>query len=461
MIQLNRFTLISLIFTFGFTCLLKVSASDSKPNIVIIFLDDAGYSDFQPFDGAELETPHVAQLAAEGKVFERFYVPQAVCSASRAALMTGSYPGRTKVFGAHPPLARGLEPEFPVMSEVFKAAGYNTAFFGKWHLGDQEGTRPHDRGFDESAGLMFSNDMWKHHPQNPDYWGQFVIKYWQNGEVIIEDVGNEEQKLLTKWYTEKAVDFINRQKANEPFLLYVPHTQPHVPLFVSEEFEGKSGLGLYADVILELDWSVGQIHQAIKDNGFEDNTLILFSSDNGPWIHYGNHAGVTPFREAKATSFDGGTRSPCIIKYPPLFAGGETSSAAFVSIDVLPTLANLAGVPMPENEIDGNDVIDLLKGAEGATTGHDYYAFSTSTRFEAVMSGDGKWKLHLPHNYRRVITPGLDGMPGKGSQDFIELSLYNLEQDPYETINMIEDYPEVAIELMTHAIAHLKTFYVE
>lgn len=227
------------------------------------FLDDSGYSDFNPFGQVEIETPHVQQLANEGVSFTNFHVPQAICSASRAALMTGMYPGRTKVFGAHGPREKGLDTIFPTMAEIFQKAGYKTGIFGKWHLGDLPETRPHNRGFDESEGLMYSNDMWKHHPVNPDYWGRFPIEYWKNGVVTIKDIGVEEQKQLTKWYTESAVDFINRN-SKKPFLLYIPHSMPHVPIFCSKEFEGKSGKGLYADVILELDWSVGQIMSALK-----------------------------------------------------------------------------------------------------------------------------------------------------------------------------------------------------
>ena len=201
-----------------------------QPNIVIIFLDDSGYSDFTPFGQNKIETPNVQNLAEEGISFRNFYVPQAVCSASRSALMSGCYPERTRVFGAHGPKGRGLETNFATMGEVFQKAGYKTAVFGKWHIGDQPETRPHNRGFTESCGLMYSNDMWKHHPENPEYWGKYPIQFWENGKVIIEDVDFEHQEMLTKWYTEHAVDFINRYK-DEPFLLYVPHSMPHVPIF--------------------------------------------------------------------------------------------------------------------------------------------------------------------------------------------------------------------------------------
>ena len=432
---------------------------NKKPNVVIIFLDDSGYADFEPFSADAIKTPHVQTLAEEGVKYTNFHVPQAVCSASRSALISGCYPGRTKVFGAHGPFGRGLETNFPTMGEIFKSAGYRTAVFGKWHCGDQPETRPHARGYDESCGLMYSNDMWKHHPENPEYWGQYPIKFWENGKVKIEDVDFEHQKQLTKWYTEYAVDFINRYK-DQPFLLYVPHSMPHVPIFASAAFEGKSGVGLYADVMLELDWSVGQINDALEVNGIEKNTIVIFTSDNGPWISYGNHAGRTPFREAKATSFEGGNRSACIIKYPDGLNPNTSVDRAFFSVDLLPTLCYIADISLPDTIVmDGKNVWDLISGDENAENPHDYYPLSTSRNFEGIMSGDGKWKLHIPHSYRTLITPGMDGAAGKYENREIELSLFDMESDPMESKNVINDYPEVAEKMKRLAYAHKEEFY--
>jgi len=407
-----------------------------------------------------LNTPNVAELARKGCCYRNFYVPQAVCSASRAALLTGCYPGRTKVFGAHGPKARGLEPEFATMGEVFKTAGYTTAVFGKWHCGDQPDTRPQARGFDETCGLMYSNDMWKYHPENPEYWGKYPLQFWENGTVTIEDGTAEDQKYLTRQYTEHAVDFINRNR-HKPFLLYVPHSMPHVPIFCSEEFEGRSGRGLYGDVIMELDWSVGEINKAIKKNRLEKNTIVILTSDNGPWISYGNHAGTTPFREAKGTTFDGGVRSACIMKYPGHIGAKTSSAETFFSIDLLPTLCHIAGVELPENEIDGRNVWDLVRGVPEAENPHEYYAISNSRNFEGVFSGDGQWKLHLPHAYRTLEVAGSDGQAGKYVQNTIEVSLYDMENDTFETKNVIEDYPEVAQRLMEYAKLHESRFYSE
>ncbi len=450
----------------GLTILLGLSCQTQQeetlekapPNVVIIFLDDSGYSDFEPFGQETFKTPGVTELAAEGCTYTNFYVPQAICSASRAALLTGSYPGRTKVFSAHPPKARGLDTIYPTMGEIFQAGGYSTAVFGKWHCGDQEDTRPHNRGFDESCGLMYSNDMWKYHPENPEYWGQYPLQFWENGQVTIEDVTDKEQAYLTKWYTEHAVDFIQRNKDN-PFLLYVPHSMPHVPIFASEEFQGKSGLGLYADVMLEIDWSVQQINQALKDNGLEDNTVVILTSDNGPWVSYGNHAGTTPFREAKGTSFDGGIRSACIIKYPPNIKAGSTSDRTFFTIDLLPSLAHLAGIELPEQAIDGHNLWNYIWGDPRAKNTHEYYAFSNNRNFEGVMSGDGHWKMHLPHNYRTLDTDGGDGIPGKYRQEKTDTVLYHLHVDPMESANLWKKVPTMSQQMLSYAIEHKEKFY--
>jgi arylsulfatase A-like enzyme len=431
-----------------------------RPNVVIIFLDDSGWSDFEPFGEVYLQTPHVMQLAKEGCAFHNFYVPQAICSASRSALLSGCYPGRTRVFGAHAPDAWGLDTTFATMGEVFREAGYATAAFGKWHCGDQPETRSHARGFDETCGLMYSNDMWKHHPENPEYWGQWPLRFWENGKVTIEEVGPEDQKNLTRWYTQHAVDFI-RKHQDSAFLLYLPHSMPHVPLYCSDEFQGKSGKGLYWDVMLELDWSVGQINNTLKECGIDDRTIVILTSDNGPWISYGNHAGTTPYREAKGTSFDGGVRSACLIKYPPQIGAGTASDRTFASIDLLPTLCALSGIPLPSNEIDGKNVWELIRGDEGALNPHPYYAFSNNRNFDGVLTGDGKWKLHLPHPYRTLKTQGGDGIPGKYEIVWIDTALYDMVADPFETTNVLSVHPEIKDSLLRWADAHQKQFYGE
>lgn len=433
-------------------------AESGTPNVVIIFLDDSGFSDFRPFGDPAYETPHVERLASEGMRLNQFYVPQAICSASRSALLSGCYPGRTKVFGAHGPGGKGLSPKFATMAEVFRKSGYATAHFGKWHCGDTAETRPLARGFDEHGGLMISNDMWRFHPANPEHWGKHPLPYWRNGKITIEDVSKEDQTQLTTWATEYAVDFIGRHR-EKPFFLYLAHSMPHVPLFCSEKFRGKSGAGLYGDVIMELDWSVGEVMKALRKHKLEESTIVIFSSDNGPWSEYGEHAGTTPFREHKATGFDGGIRSATIMKYPGRIKAGGTLDRPVGSVDLLPTLAHLTGSPLPGNVIDGRNAWPLITGMEGAKPAHAYYPFSTGRTFEGVISGDGKWKLHLPHSYRHVLEPGKGGLPGRTARQKIERSLFNLEADPKETSNVIDQHPEIASRLEKMAFAHRKKFY--
>jgi arylsulfatase A-like enzyme len=430
----------------------------ARPNFVIIFLDDAGYADFHPFANPPYPTPNVARLASEGCRFTNFYVPQAVCSASRSALLSGCFPERTKVFGAHGPRQRGLDPRFATLGDVMQSAGYQTAVFGKWHIGDQDDTRPHARGFNESAGLMYSNDMWEFHPENPQAYSKFPLQYWSNGKVTIDRVTPDHQQHLTGWYTTRAVDFIRRNKSN-PFLLYVPHSMPHVPLFCNPAFKGRSGKGLYADVMMEIDWSVGQIMGALRQAGVDRNTMVLFTSDNGPWHSYGNHAGKTPFREAKGTSFDGGTRSPCIVRFPGRIQSGTVSRRAWSTVDVLPTIASLAGASLPANPIDGLNLWDLVSNRPGAANPHEYYPFTINSTFEGILSGDGRWKLHVPHDYRYLVTPGRDGSAGKFGRRRIELSLFDMENDPFETTDVIAKYSDVAARLQAIAERHRREFF--
>lgn len=454
-------------------------SKQEKPNVVMVFLDDAGFADFEPFGETRYPTPHVKELAEQGVSYYNFYVPQAVSSASRAALMTGCYPGRTGVFGAFGPTKKGLERKYTTMGEVMKRNGYTTGLFGKWHLGDQQGHRPHSRGFDESTGLMYSNDMWLHHPGNPDHWGKWPLSYWENGEITIDSMAPQDQRMLTTWYTRDAVDFIDRH-SGEPFFLYVPHSMPHVPLFCSDKFKGKSGLGLYEDVMMELDWSVGQIMNALEEKGLEKNTIFIFiGSDNGPWLSYMDRSGKTPYREGKSTIFDGGVRNSCIIRYPEHLEPNTTSHKAFSSIDILPTICHLTGTPLPENEIDGKNVWNLITHNPEAENPHEYYPFSRRDVFQGVISGDGKWKLHLRHAYQ-TLEKGIGGEYTIGqvrpvepdstlarqirrpliyTEQMIDTALFDMVHDPYEKRNVIKRYPDVAKKLIQYAEQHKEVFY--
>jgi arylsulfatase A-like enzyme len=233
---------------------------------------------------------------------------------------------------------------------------------------------------------------------------------------------------------------------------------PHVPLYCRDEFKGKSGAGLFGDVILEIDWSLGEIVKALDETGVGRDTIVIFTSDNGPWDEFGNHAGKTPFREHKGTSFDGGTRSPMIVRYLRELEGGKVNGRAFCSIDLFPTLAHLTGAPLPDYAIDGKNVWPLMRGEKDAANPHEYYAFSIGTGLEAIMTGDGKWKLHLPHGYRDVVKAGNDGERGTTRTSKIELSLFNMESDPMEENNVLEAHPEIAERLQGYAEDHRKKY---
>ena len=429
-----------------------------RPNIILMFLDDAAYSDFHPFGKPPYATPHVEKLAAEGVRYTRFHVPQAVCSASRAALLTGSYPHHTGVVGAIGPGMPGLDPKVPIIAETLKQHGYATAHFGKWHIGDIPATRPTARGFDEHAGLLVSNDMWRHNPVWSKRVGKDPLPYWENGAIKIPNVSPNDQKHLTGWATEGATRFIREKAGKQPFFLYVAHSMPHVPLYCRDEFKGKSGAGVFGDVMMEIDWSVGEIMTALRETGVGDDTIFLFTSDNGPWDEYGNHAGKTPFREHKGTSFEGGIRSALTVKYPRELKPGTMNDRAFSSIDLYPTLAALAGASLPDKPIDGKNVWSIMRGDEGAKNPHDCYFISTGWELEAVMTSDGTWKLHLPHGYRDVVRPGNDGERGETKTSRIEESLFNLIDDPLEQINLLADHPEIANRLRKAAADHLKQF---
>jgi arylsulfatase A-like enzyme len=453
-----RSMILAAVLVFTLFSSLRLTAAE-QPNIVLIFLDDAGYSDFHPFGNPPYETPSVQKLASEGVRYTRFYVPQAVCSASRASLLTGCYPHHTRVVGALGLGAAGLDPKFPTLAEVLKKSGYATAHFGKWHIGDQPATRPMARGFDEHAGLLVSNDMWRQNPAWKQRDSDNALPYWENGAIKIPDIQPEDQKHLTAWATDGATRFIRAQAKKQPFFLYVAHSMPHVPLFCRDEFMGKSGAGLYGDVIREIDWSVGEILTAIRESGVEKETIVLFTSDNGPWEEYGNHAGKTPFREHKGTSFDGGTRSALIVKYPQHLRPGTVNDRAFCSIDLFPTLAGLTGLALPDHPIDGKNIWSLMRGdGKNSENPHEYYYFSIGWSLEAVMSADGQWKLHLPHGYRDVVKAGHDGERGTTRLSRIERSLFNLNDDPLEQHNVIDKHPEIAERLGKAAESHLEKF---
>ncbi|MCW5559789.1 MAG: sulfatase, partial [Verrucomicrobiae bacterium] len=345
----------------------------------------------------------------------------------------------------------GLSDRETTLAGMLKPLGYATAIFGKWHLGDRPQFLPTRHGFDEYFGVPYSNDMWPYHPEARP--GQYPPLPLFDGERPVKvGLTAEDQEQLTTQYAERAVAFIERHKAR-PFFLYVAPNMPHVPLHVSAKFKGKSALGLYGDVIMELDWAVGEILAALKKHGLDEQTLVIFTSDNGPWLSYGNHAGnAGPLREGKGTSFDGGHREPFIARWPGKIPAGTECHEPAMTIDLLPTLAHVTGAKLPAQRIDGLDIWPLFTGELGAKNPHEaYYFYYGVNELQAVRSGD--WKLHLPHTARTMLgqAPGRDGVPGKYRPLPVELELYNLREDIGETRNVAALHPEVAERLQALA----------
>lgn len=425
-------------------------------NIVLIYADDLGYGDLTSYGASLYETPNLDKMAMEGMRFTDFEVAQAICSASRAGILTGCYPNRVSIGGALNPHSKtGLHPEEETIAELVKRSGnYKTALFGKWHLGHLEPFLPINQGFDEFVGLPYSNDMWKwtydmqlateetharkaSFPDLPLMVGKEMLK-------SIDDM--DDQAELTTIYTEHAVKFINQNK-NNPFLLVVPHSMPHVPLAVSDKFKGKSEQGLYGDVVMEIDWSVGEIMNALEVNGLTENTLLIFFSDNGPWLNFGDHAGSTGgLREGKVTVFEGGHRVPCIMKWPSKIPAGKVSNQLVSSIDLFPTIAEILELELPPVKIDGLSLLSLLKGEAEAGPRNEFYYYQGNA-LHAVRKGH--WKLVFPHTHRTYSgeAPGMGGVDGDIRQLQTELSLYDLRRDPGERYNVLEYYPDIVNEL--------------
>ena len=420
------------------------------PNFIVIYADDLGYGDIGSFSelksSEKPRTPNLDRMAAEGIRLTSFYVAQAVCSASRAALLTGSYSNRVGITGAlNHRATTGINANETTIAELLKTKGYATAIAGKWHLGHQKQFLPLQNGFDEYLGLPYSNDMWPRHPTQKDFYPDLPLI--DGNDVVKLD---PDQTQLTTMYTERAVKFVERNR-DKPFFLYIAHAMPHVPLFVSDKYKGKSGQGLYGDVIEEIDWSVGQVLDAVTRANLDDNTLVIFTSDNGPWLSYGNHAGSrNQFREGKGTSFEGGTRVPFVARWPGRIPQGAVSAVPAMTIDLLPTFAGLAGASVPTDRIiDGRDVWPLLSKPSGARAPHDSLYFYWGNELHAVRRG--RWKLHLPHPYQSFERSGADGAPGVYVRKEIELSLFDLEADPGETKNVAEAHADVVKQLLAIA----------
>lgn len=450
-------TLLALM-TAGFN--LAAATSPVPPNIVIILCDDLGYADIGKFSAEGYQTPNLDRLAGEGAIFRNFHVAQAVCSASRAGLLTGCYPNRIGIHQALGPRAKtGINADEMTLAELVKQRGYATAIFGKWHLGDAPQFLPLRHGFDEYFGLPYSNDMWPLHPDLVKLSPEAATRRRSYPDLVVFDgltvaiprVTPEDQNQLTTSYTERAVKFIEKKKGH-PFFLYLAHSMPHVPLGVSDKFRGKTGRGLYGDVIAEIDWSVGQVLEALQRNGLAENTWIIFTSDNGPWLSYGNHAGsAKPLREGKGTSWEGGTRVPCIMRWPGRIPAGTDTSDMLMTIDLFPTIANQIQAKPPEHKIDGRDVWPVISRQPGAKNPHTaYWFYYEVNQLQALATGDGRWKLQLPHTYRTMNgqRPGRDGQPGAyANRKLATAELYDLANDIGETTDVSTKHPEVVKQL--------------
>jgi arylsulfatase A-like enzyme len=410
------------------------------PNVVLVYADDLGYGDIGAYGAPRIRTPHIDRLAVEGVRFTDFYVAQAVCSASRAALLTGAYPNRIGILGALMPESTiGIADGDTTLAQLLKGRGYATAIYGKWHLGHLPPFLPTRHGFDEYLGLPYSNDMWPNHPEK-----KFPPLPLYSGDAVL--TLNPDQSQLTGAYTRQAVAFIEAHRGR-PFFVYLAHTMPHVPIFASERFRGRSRQGLYGDVIEELDDSVGQVLAALRRLSLERDTLVVFASDNGPWLSYGDHAGSAgPLREGKGTAFEGGVRVPFVARWPGRIPAGTVVREPAITIDVLPTIARIVGAPLPGRPIDGLDISPLVLGDAGARSPHEALLFYYGTELRALRSG--RYKLVLPHRSQTLDGPaGSNGVPGKYRQEDVPLALYDLVAEVGETTDVAAEHPDVVARL--------------
>ena len=415
-----------LFFSLSLLCGTFVWAQNERPNFIVIMADDLGIGDLGVYGSSLINTPNLDRMAAEGIVFDSFYASANVCTASRGGLLTGRYPIRLGLVDdvARPTNDIHLAETEITIAEALKGEGYNTAIFGKWHLGSRVEWYPLNHGFDEFYGALHSNDM-------------APFQLYRDNQIIEDPV---DQTTLTQRYTSEALRFIEQNKDN-PFFLYIPHSFPHVPLFVTEEFEGQSSAGLYGDVVETIDWSMGQILEKLNELGIDENTMVIFTSDNGPWFE----GSSGQFRNRKGTSWEGGLRVPFIARWPSIIPRNQRNSHAAMNIDVLPTILDFAGVSLStETPPDGRSLRGVLTNSEGSP--HDYLYLFNNDRIAAVRSG--KWKLVVETFYRTGV-PSFDNPNSYYAPNGL---LFDLEKDPSETYSFTREYPGVAEELHSHLI---------
>lgn len=432
----------------------STAKNTDNPNIILIYMDDLGFGDLSCNGALGHTTPAIDKLAARGMRFTNFLTAQAVCSASRAALLTGCYPNRVGVSGAYFPGSKvGLSSEEVTIAELLKQKNYKTSAVGKWHLGDHPSFMPLNQGFDSYFGLPYSNDMWPvHYDGSPSAnWKKSIptLPLILNKDTFALINTLQQQGDLTKQYTERAVSFIESNK-KEPFFLYLAHSMPHVPIAVSNRFENHTGKGLFADLMAEIDWSIDSIVKTLDRLRLTKNTIIIFTSDNGPWLNYGNHAGSAGgFREGKGTTFEGGHRVPALICWPAVIPPGTVCNQLASNIDIFPTLADIVKVALPSTTLDGLSFLPFLQGNINNPIRREFLYYYRKNSLEAVRYD--QWKLVFKHPGRTYTQhlPGNDGFPGNAPEDFsFPLALYNLSRDPSESYDVQEAHPDIMEKLV-------------
>jgi arylsulfatase A-like enzyme len=431
----------------------------ANPNIILIFMDDMGYGDLTCYGAPSgYRTPNIDRLASQGLRFTHFYAAQAVSTASRAGLMTGCYPNRIGLTGAINHQARhGIHENEMTMAELLKQQGYVTGMLGKWHLGHHKQFLPLQNGFDEFLGLPYSNDMWPVGYQGYDYEPSMANKdkptpypplpLIDGNDTIAKMESLKDQDQLTTRYTERALQFIRKNK-KDPFFLYFAHSMVHTPLAVSERFQGKSKQGRFGDVMMEVDWSVGEIMKTLDELNLTNNTLVIFTSDNGPWLNFGAHNGNTAgLREGKGTSFEGGQRVPCIMKWPAVIPAGTVTGQMASTIDIFPTLASITGASLPIHSIDGVDISTMLNGDFECEPRTSFLYYYSKNSLEAVRSGNFKLVFSHPQRTYIGVLPRDDGKPGPYGNTISEYALYDLRRDPGEQYDVKEMYPDILLRL--------------
>ncbi|MFL2929151.1 MAG: sulfatase [Opitutales bacterium] len=420
-----------------------------KPNFIVIFTDDQGYQDLGCFGSPKIKTPEIDKMAREGARFSSFYSANAICSASRAALLTGRYPSRNGVFHVYYPGAKkGLRTEEVTIAEVLKPAGYRTSIIGKWHLGDGPDALPLKQGFDSYFGIPYSNDMWIHKDQvfakDAEFFQGYTLEQVRSGEAgkrkdrggkvpLMRD--NEiieypvDQSFITKRYTDEAIKIISvSAKSNDPYFIYLAYSMPHVPLYTAPQFSGKSERGPYGDTIEEMDYHVGRLLNHIKSLGAEKDTLVIYTSDNGPWnLSRGRGGSALPLRGAKFSTYEGGHRVPCVMWWPGTIPAGTDSAEIVTTLDFLPTFASLSGAPLPTDRIlDGKDITAMLRaGADGKSEYKKFFYWSKKN-ITALRMGNWKLRIRIDNKSKTRDNP----------------ELFNLADDISEANNLAAQMPD-------------------